>query len=402
MSYLKCLISSSLLLSMQSLQAAALEQSGQNIGFFFEPQNYAEISHAIVIADVQGYIQKNQFMQQFAMEDFSTGDLIENEHMTSAALKLQLDPKISLGLSYDQPFAVDTSYEYQSNIQTPYAYHESADIKFKSQNITALLGYQPNQNWNIYAGLAHQQFSGHLALQGENYSILNGYHAKFESDAAWGWLTGINYQIPEYAMRASITYRSAIQHKNKTIESFNTGLVKQPFSQIQTPQSVNIDLQTGITSKNVIYGSLRWINWQNFRIQPPEFNSLIQLIALIPEYSDISGTQMIEYDKDQWSGKLGLAHQWQDNWLNALEVIWDSGVDNPASTLNPSDGYWGIGLANLYKVNQKIDITGAVYYLDFNKPKPNSNDSSFQNFSSLSSVENNTAWLLALRLGYHF
>lgn len=387
---------------MQSLHAAALEHSGQSVSFFFEPNNYAEIYHAVVIADVQGQVQQNQIMQQLGIDDFSTGDLIGNDQFTGVAIKLQPHPKVSLGFSYDQPFAVDASYDYQPDVQAPYSYHESADINFKSQNFTALLGYQPNQNWNIYAGLAHQKFSGKIDLQGEAYSILNGYLATFKPDSAWGWLTGMSYQRPEYAMRANITYRSSIKHKNRTLESFNTGLGNQPFSYIETPQSVNIDLQTGLTPKNVIYGSLRWINWQKFKVQPPEFNSLVQLIAMIPEYQDISGTQMIGYKNDQWSGKLGLAHQWQEGWLNAFEIIWDSGVDNSASTLNPSDGYYGIGLANLYQLNNKIDLTTAVYYLDFKKPKSSSNNSSLQNFTSLSHVENNSAWLLALRLGYHF
>lgn len=51
--------------------------------------------------------------------------------------------------------------------------------------------------------------------------------------------------------------------------------------------------------------------------------------------------KMIDYQEDQWSAKFGIAHQWPFSMINSFEILWDSGTGNIASTLNPSDGYWG-------------------------------------------------------------
>src|SRR5690606_41937649 len=49
---------------------------------------------------------------------------------------------------------------------------------------------------------------------------------------------------------------------------------------------------------------------------------------------------------------LPISHQWPSLGINSIELLWDSGTGNPASTLNPSDGYWGIGLTHLYKIQE--------------------------------------------------
>ena len=69
-------------------------------------------------------IQKNNYPQvpldelqeqfkQLGVEDFSTGNLVNNYHFVNAAAKLQIAPQLSFGLIYDQPYGVDLSYEYR-------------------------------------------------------------------------------------------------------------------------------------------------------------------------------------------------------------------------------------------------------------------------------------------------
>lgn len=111
---------------------------------------------------------------------------------------------------------------------------------------------------------------------------------------------------------------------------------------------------------------------------------------------------MIDYREDQWSGKIGLAHQWSSFGINSIELLWDSGTGNPASTLNPSDGYWGIGLGHLYKIQETWDIATGLYYLKFQKPEISSSEPMTPQIAGLSAVSENSALILALKLGYHF
>lgn len=396
----KYIIHSCLLCAFHPCFAAVFDQSGQPMYFFFEDGNYAEFYHAILVPDIQAEVKRNTYLATSDVQDFSTGDLAHHDHFSGAAIKLQIHPKISLGLSYDQPFATHASYQYHAQINHLENYKESANIEFDSQNLTIFMGYQPNQNLNIYTGLSYQKFEGNLNIEGENNLIPYQYNAHFEPDQAWGWLAGLSYQIPELAFRTSLTYRSKIKHKNHTYESLDTGIAVSPTTTISTPQSLNFDIQTGLPYQNFLYSSLRWVNWANFEIQPPQIQLLIDEYSnYIPALKDI---KIVTYAQDQWSGKIGIAHQWNTRWINALEVLWDSGTDDPASTLNPTNGYVGYGLANLYKINKKIDVSTAVYYLDFNKPRIEIDDEVINQILGITNLSHNSAWIVALKLGYHF
>ena len=50
---------------------------------------------------------------------------------------------------------------------------------------------------------------------GGAYSLLSGYNIQLKQEEAFGWLAGFAYQIPEIALKASVTYRSEIKHKSK-------------------------------------------------------------------------------------------------------------------------------------------------------------------------------------------
>jgi len=380
--------------------AAAFEQSNQSIQSFFEKNNYAEVSLAWVRPDISGQVQHTEELQQLGITDFSTGNLVHNQLISNVALKFQLNPQVSWELIYDQPYSIDIAYHYDPAFAGATLPIEAATIQFESHNLTSLIGFQPNDNWNFYTGLSYQSLEGNLYLSGQTFYIFNGYRATFERDAARGWLAGISYQIQEYFFRTALTYRSAITHHNKTTESIIVGTNPAPYTEIQTPQSVNLDFQTALTDRNALYGTLRWSNWQNFVIQPPKFGAVIDYAAL--QFPEVKPFRMIDYREDQWSGKIGLAYQWPSFGINSIELLWDSGTGNPASTLNPSDGYWGIGLGHLYKIQETWDIATGLYYLKFQKPEISSSEPITPQIAGLSAVSDNSALILGLKLGYHF
>ncbi|HAI55502.1 MAG TPA: long-chain fatty acid transporter, partial [Acinetobacter nosocomialis] len=134
-------------------------------------------------------------------------------------------------------------------------------VKVDTQNLSFVFGFQPNQNWNIYAGGVYQTVKGNVSLRGQAYSIYNGYDADIKETGGAGWLAGVAYQIPEIALKASLTYRSEIDHDVNIREKIPTlsalSLLGQDAAAaaianssadttITTPQSVNFDFQTGI------------------------------------------------------------------------------------------------------------------------------------------------------------
>ena len=376
--------------------AAGLERSNQSIQAFFEKGNYAEVSVLQVNPNVSGKVQP---VSSVGSPEFSTGDMVNNQHYFQAALKLQPHPQISVALLFDQPYFVDVDYHYSPILSGEPLPIENADIKFDSRNITALIGYQPTQHWNLFTGLSHQSFSGDLKIGKQVDYTFFDYQVNFPKNHAWGWLAGVSYQIPEYAFNTAITYRSKIKHSTNASESiwgFPLEIAPQQATEIQTPESVNLDFHTGLPAQNFLYGSLRWVNWQDFKIQPTQFATILQSEGLGNQFN------LIDYQKNQWSTRLGFAHQWSPNWITAVEGLWDSGAGNPASSLNPVDGYIGVGTGAVYHFNPKTFMIAGLLYLHFTKPDTLQPQSLITQISSFSSLEQRDAWVYHLKLAHRF
>ena len=259
-------------LPLNYASAAALESSNQSIQAFFEKGNYAEVSMLQVNPNVSGKVQP---VSSVGSPEFSTGDMVNKQHYFQAALKLQPHPQVSVALLFDQPFFTDVDYQFDTN--QPLS--EIADVEFDSNNMTAMVGYQPNANWNLFTGVSYQSFSGNLRIGTHVENFYVDYAVHFPKDHAWGWLVGASYQLPEYAFNTAITYRSKIKHHTNASESFwgfPLEIAPQHATTIQTPESINLDFQTGLPAQNFLYASLRWVNWQDFKIQPIQFAAILQ------------------------------------------------------------------------------------------------------------------------------
>jgi len=279
--------------------AAAMDRSGQSMSAFFQPGNYFEAGLSVLDPTVKG-------KETAASGNKPIEDMADSYYFPSAALKLQVADKFSVGLLYDQPFGAKaeysgnnvfvsnpsntvlpqdkldaianstinknySAYESLTNEQrvgfalknqgvdlsspagqaqyaaTLAAYNNNAAVKTQidtgvkqgienkvqdgikdvnallgkgntsvevdTQNLSLVLGYQPTENWNLFGGAVYQTVKGHVSLRGQAYSLYNGYDANIKETGGMGWLVGAAYQIPEIALKASVTYRSEIDHK---------------------------------------------------------------------------------------------------------------------------------------------------------------------------------------------
>ncbi|WP_163121047.1 OmpP1/FadL family transporter [Acinetobacter portensis] len=337
--------------------AAAMDRTGQSISAFLQPGNYAEAGLSVLDADVSGKdIAGN-----------NTGDMAASYHSASAALKIQATDKISVGLLFDQPFGAKAQYNSDNHIfatQTPTG-REGTSAEVTTENLTLLVGFQPNENWNVYAGPVWQQAKGEVHLRGAAYSDFGtgAYNAVMKNDDAWGWAAGVAYQIPEIALKASLTYRSKIKHEleaNETgLGALNTQLANfngKGLTEVTTPQSVNLDFQTGVAENTVAFANVRWVNWDGFSITPYAFGKLLQ-----NNPARIADT-LVEYNKNQWTINAGVGRKFSEKWGANVSVGWDSGAGNPVSTLGPTEGYWSLGLGAQYSPASNYFIQGGVKY----------------------------------------
>lgn len=355
------------LISSTSVFAAGLDRSGQSISAFLQPGNYAEAGISVLDPEVKS----NQL---------NVGDMAEDYYFPSAAVKVQATDKISVGLLYDQPFGADAQYE--SKLGAFGNGVEGTGVEVKTHNITALIGYQPTENWNFYAGPVYQTVEADISLRGAAYSILSGYNIKVDQEEAYGWLAGFAYQIPEIAMKAAVTYRSEIEH-NAVSTEFHP-LLGTVVSEVQavTPQSVNVDLQTGIAQNTLAFANIRWVHWDNFAVKPTLLGS--------------RGQNLIDYSDDQWSANVGLGHKFTNKWSGTAAVGYDSGAGNPVTTLGPTEGYWSVGLGGQYSPAENYFIQAGVKYFWLGDATAQTGGRPVGEFSD------NTAIGYGMKIGYRF
>lgn len=383
------------LLPSASVFAAGLDRSGQPISAFLQPGNYAEAGISVLDPEVKGKdILGNQ-----------VSDMAEDYYFPSAAIKVQATDKISLGLLYDHPYGADAQYSKDSLMfgdQT-----EGTSVEVNTQNITALIGYQPNKNWNIYAGPVYQTVEAEIKLRGAAYggkAALGTYNIKVDEEPAFGWIAGFAYQIPEIALKTSVTYRSEIKHEADSHESaaplvtlppaLGGGTITVPFSlngktEAITPQSVNLDLQTGVSQNTLAFANVRWVHWDNFVVTPP-------LLAQLSQQARGKAQNLIDYSDDQWSVNAGLGHKFNSQWSGTAAIGWDSGAGNPVTTLGPTEGYWSVGLGGQYSPAENYFIQAGVKYFWLGDAKAQTGGNIVANF------EDNNAIAYGMKIGYRF
>lgn len=377
--------------------AAGLDRSGQSIAAFLQPGNYAEAGISILDPKVQS----NQL---------KVNDMAEDYYFPAAAIKVQATEHISIGLLYDQPFGAESLYP--SNNPVFGANGEATQVEVETHNLSALIGYQPTENWNFYAGPVYQTVQGKVSLRGLAYggaSKLGSYDINLKEDEAYGWLAGFAYSIPEIALKAAVTYRSEIKHELDTTETFRFGTDGALYipaltgsipgktaviptyhkAEITTPQSVNIDLQSGVAKNTLAFANIRWVHWDQFAVKPAYLSQLT---------GALTGKQqnLVDYSDDQWSATVGLGHKFNAKWSGTAAVGWDSGAGNPVTTLGPIEGYWSVGLGGQYSPAENYFIAAGVRYLWLGDAQAQTGG------TVVGSFEDNTAIAYGMKIGYRF
>ncbi len=292
-------------------------------------------------------------------------------------------------------------------------------VDVNTQNLSMIFGFQPTESFNIYGGGVYQTVKGTLNLRGAAASVFNGYDAKFDETGGVGWLAGAAFQIPKIALKVSATYRSEIDHKVNTDESIssqgalpllaNAGLDVTNVTSVlgkgstetslTTPQSVNLDFQTGIMADTLAFANVRWVNWKEFKIRPEKFGAVSELVG--PLVGQPKGFNIIQYDKDQISATVGVGRKLTEKWSGTVAVGWDSGAGNPVSSLGPTEGYWNVGLGAQYSPTPSTFIAGGVKYFWLGDAKAQIS-SQFGKDTYIADFSDNDAFAMGLKIGYKF
>lgn len=331
--------------------AGGIERRGDPSQILFEEGNqYLEFSVTHVAPNVSG-------TNTTAAPVGATGNITESYQNWAFGYKHELNDKITLAFVLDEPVGADVNYD------TAGAFFSGSSASVDSIAATALMKYQFTDRFSAYGGLKLQGLSGAITVQpfGGGPYVLN-----VDKDYQLGYLVGAAYEVPEIAMRVALTYESEIEHEFRD----NSG---NPFK-VKTPQSVTLHAQSGIAANTLLFGSIRWREWTEFNVSPPEF----------PANPIASGTS------DIWTYTLGVGRKFSDKWSGAFSLGYEKDNGDVVGNLSGTDGYWSYGVAAIYQ-GEGYKITTGVRYIDLGSANTN-----VANFSG------NDAVAVGMKVGWTF
>ena len=325
-----------LLASTAMATAGGLDRSGQSVGILFEEGSYAEISYGYVDPSVSGTDPA----------DTATGDMAPAYSLLAGGYKTDINDKISAAVIFDQPFGSNADYPLSSMV---YSY---TTAELTSSAVSLVASYDVNENIVVYGGGSYQTMEATASLPfaaGNPAFDAGGYTVDADAGSGFGYILGAAYQIPDIALRVALTYRSEITSDHDTAEIGVTEPTGDFITTVTTPQSLNLEFQTGVNTKTLVFGSIRWVDWSEFHLSPPDYT------AAWPG-------PLVDYDNDTITYSLGVGRKLTDNLSGAVTVGFEDTLGSDPSPLAPTDGYLSVGAGLTYAFDN-VEITGGVKYL---------------------------------------
>lgn len=335
-----------LLLSSTALSAGGIERSQQMLGILFEKGRVVELGFTHVSPDISGTDAAG----------FGTGDVSDSYVVPTLSYKQDFTDAISGAIIIDTPFGLDLSYPTGDS-----ALLGGTNATVDTVAVTGVLRYKMDNGFGAHAGLRYQTAEAEVELVGAGFGPASGYRGEFDRDSAVGWLAGLSWEKPEIAARVSLTYNSAIEHDFDTAESGplidpdGPGplpelplLAGESTTSVKTPSSWNLEFQTGVAEGTLVFGSVRYVKWSEFRVDPERFEA-------------VTGEGLVDLE-DTTTFTLGVGRKFTDNWSGLASVLYETDTDGLVSPLAPYSGRKGITLGAVY-TQGNVKVTGGVSYI---------------------------------------
>ena len=324
----KLLLSGAALLGTTAANAAGLDQSGQSIALLFKDGGYVETSIGLVFPNIGS---------TSIVLGSNTGNVTHNYFLLGGGFKNDMNPSLSYAVIFDQPYGVDLLYPTTGSVLVG-----GTSAVDDTCAVTGLLRYKLSDRFSLHGGARAQTLSADVGLSGLAYGGLSGYTAAFASSTAFGYVLGGAFEIPDIALRIALTYNSEISHDVDTLE---LGAIAGTTN-IVTPQSANLDFQTGIMADTLLFGTVRWVNWNGFDVTPTFLFGA-------------TGSSLVEYTSDYYTTSIGVGRRFSDTWSGAFQLGYEGAAGGLSSPLSPSDGFWSVGIGGTY-TKDNMEITSGL------------------------------------------
>jgi len=305
----------------------------------FEKGNYLEASWAAVSPDLNG---SGGLLDPAGL---GTGDIFESYDQWAFSLKTNLTSRTSLTLILDQPFGSDTNFPL-----IPTSGYSGTFSRFESNELSGIIKQKIGNRVSVYGGVRLQSLEGATGVPfGGAIGFGGPYTSVFERDEGVGFMAGAAYEIPSIKLRFAATYYSEIETTHDSIEIAGTTTVNTQ-TDISTPQSINLEFQSGIAKDTLFFGSIRWVDLSKFAIAPPLFTG-------------VTAAPIVEFSEDFITVTGGIGRKITERFDLAFLVRYTPMTNQELPTFGPIDGDISYFIAPSIQLGQ-VKVTAIVGYSD--------------------------------------
>ena len=269
--------------------------------------------------------------------------------------------------SYAQPFGADSQYTGDITFHTA-----SQTLETNEYGLTCAYGFDMAKGrLSIIGGGFYETVD---YSQARNFTQAFGIpgDSSIEVDSnAWGYRIGVGYEIPEYAFKAQLLYRSQTSHeasgefintpfrtlamaRGLTFDQANAlygdAMSAGATASASLPAIVDLTVQSGIAEGWLAFGSIKWTDW-----------SVLEDIQVVESIQGQVFSTTNFFFEDGWTITGGVGHRFNPSLSGSLSLTWDKGVSTGWDTLTDTWTMAG-GLAYEVTSNFQVRAGGAAIY----------------------------------------
>ncbi len=341
--------------------AGGIERGGYNIDLLFDPS-------PVVIESTATFVMPQRKLKNVTDTIAADGALNTLGYSGSAEeTEDYWSPRIGAKAGFEGfDCLVDYSQPYGAHTNPGSRWagaNQNIETKINSDNYALTCSYKFDAgpgDLRVIAGANYLQMDGfkeRLVMAPERITSLgmtgSGVGRLDLEGDGWGWRAGVAYEIPEYALRASLMYYSQVKLNSVTGEVDLTnlpaglagaipgaGTVIPVEGSATMPEAIELKLQSGIAPDWLAFGSVKWTNWSVLQ-RIPFYNSGREVTALELGY------------RDGWTITGGVGHKFNEQWSGAVSLTWDRGTSQGFGSLTDT---WTVGAGVSYSPNKNVEI----------------------------------------------
>lgn len=165
--------------------------------------------------------------------------------------------------------------------------------------------------------------------------------------AGFGWRAGVAYEVPEYAIRASLFYDHEVPIE--ATGNIETLFPLQGIAEFAMPSALEMRVQSGIAPRWLAFAGVKWVNWSSL--------DKLTVRGGLTDYSFLQIDRIFNFS-DGWTVTAGVGHQLTEKMQLGSSITWDQGIGGPYSDT------WQFGLGGSYKLTEAVtwSLGGALVY----------------------------------------